>query len=224
MANSRWQIADGKWQMANDERRTTNDGIPKQMGTMYALRNTHYEIRITKSRITHHGDQPLSNLTDITHLVIDMDGVLYRGNDPVHGLSEFIGFLHAADPVQDGHEQLGPDADAVRRQARQARRHGRAGRSSPRARRRLSSWRSSSRAARVHVFGENSLRDAMLEQGFVLADEDVAAVVASIDWGVTFERINARLPPDPGAAPVSTRPTSIRRGRPRKGWCPAPAP
>ena len=29
----------------------------------------------------------------------------------------------------------------------------------------------------------------MLEQGFVLADEDVAAVVASIDWGVNFEKI-----------------------------------
>ena len=39
------------------------------------------------------------------------------------------------------------------------------------------------------MFGENSLREAMTEQGFVLADEDVAAVVASIDWGVTFEKI-----------------------------------
>ena len=35
----------------------------------------------------------MTNLNDITHLVIDMDGVLYRGNDPVRGLSEFIGFL-----------------------------------------------------------------------------------------------------------------------------------
>ena len=72
------------------------------------------------------------------------------------------------------------------------------------------------------MFGENSLRDAMLEQGFVLADEDVAAVVASIDWGVNFEKIKrACLLIRSGARFYATNldPT----GRPRKGWCPAPA-
>jgi 4-nitrophenyl phosphatase len=44
---------------------------------------------------------------------------------------------------------------------------------------------------RVHVFGEDSLRQAMIEQGFVLADEDAAVVAASIDWGVTYDKIKA---------------------------------
>ena len=41
----------------------------------------------------------------------------------------------------------------------------------------------------MHVFGEDSLRTAMTEAGFELADEDVAVVAASIDWGVTFDKI-----------------------------------
>jgi 4-nitrophenyl phosphatase len=42
---------------------------------------------------------------------------------------------------------------------------------------------------RVHVFGEDSLRAALTEAGFELADEDVGAVVASIDWNVTYDKI-----------------------------------
>ena len=35
----------------------------------------------------------LKRLTDIRHLVIDMDGVLYVGNQPMPCLAEFIAFL-----------------------------------------------------------------------------------------------------------------------------------
>ncbi len=35
----------------------------------------------------------MPNLHDIKHLVIDMDGVLYRGNDPLPKLPEFFDFL-----------------------------------------------------------------------------------------------------------------------------------
>jgi 4-nitrophenyl phosphatase len=42
---------------------------------------------------------------------------------------------------------------------------------------------------RVHVFGEDSLREAMTEAGFTLADENVEVVAASIDWGLNFEKI-----------------------------------
>jgi 4-nitrophenyl phosphatase len=42
---------------------------------------------------------------------------------------------------------------------------------------------------RVHVFGEDSLREAMTDVGFVLADEDVEIVAASIDWGLNYEKI-----------------------------------
>ncbi len=58
---------------------------------------------------------------------------------------------------------------------------------------------------RVHVFGEDSLRRAITEQGFVLADEDVAVVAASIDWGVSYEKIKrAAVLIRKGAAFVAT--------------------
>ena len=34
-------------------------------------------------------------LADITHLIIDMDGVLYRGDEPMPRLGEFFAFLRA---------------------------------------------------------------------------------------------------------------------------------
>jgi 4-nitrophenyl phosphatase len=42
---------------------------------------------------------------------------------------------------------------------------------------------------RVHVFGMESLREAVTQEGFVLADEDVTAVVASMDREVTYEKL-----------------------------------
>ena len=38
----------------------------------------------------------MKRLTDIRHLVIDMDGVLYVGNQPMPCLAEFIAFLRDA--------------------------------------------------------------------------------------------------------------------------------
>ena len=37
------------------------------------------------------------SLTDIKHLIIDMDGVLWRGNEPLPGLQEFFAFLRECD-------------------------------------------------------------------------------------------------------------------------------
>jgi 4-nitrophenyl phosphatase len=42
---------------------------------------------------------------------------------------------------------------------------------------------------RVHVFGMKALKQAMEVEGFVLADEDVELVVASMDREVTFEKL-----------------------------------
>lgn len=42
---------------------------------------------------------------------------------------------------------------------------------------------------RVHVFGMQPLREAMFEHGFVLADDDVEVVVASMDREVTYDKL-----------------------------------
>ena len=35
----------------------------------------------------------MDSLAEITHLILDMDGVLYRGNEPMPRLREFFAFL-----------------------------------------------------------------------------------------------------------------------------------
>jgi 4-nitrophenyl phosphatase len=133
----------------------------------------------------------LQHLPDIKHLVIDMDGVLYRGNDPLPGLPEFFAFLREQDigfrlaTNNSGSTPQQYAAKVAKMGARvrpeeiitsgTATAHWLAQRHPP--------------GARVHVFGEDSLRAAVTDAGFELADEDVVAVVASIDWGVTFEKI-----------------------------------
>jgi len=133
----------------------------------------------------------LAHLRDIKHLVIDMDGVLYVGNDPLPGLPGFFGFLrehgigyrlatnNSGSTPQQYAAKLNQMGAGVRPEEI------------------ITSGTATARwlaqrhptGARVHVFGEDSLRTAMAEAGFELADEDVVAVVASIDWGVTYEKI-----------------------------------
>jgi 4-nitrophenyl phosphatase len=42
---------------------------------------------------------------------------------------------------------------------------------------------------RIHVFGMDSVHQALLDEGFVLADEDVEVVVATMDLEVTYEKL-----------------------------------
>ncbi len=133
----------------------------------------------------------MTNLTKITHLIIDMDGVLYRDNKPLPGLQEFFAFLRRQ-PI--------PFVLATNNSSRTPQEHvdklARMGvQISPTEL--LSSGQATALilarqyppGTRVHVFGMPAFREAMLEQGFVLADEDVAIVAASIDWAVTYEKL-----------------------------------
>jgi 4-nitrophenyl phosphatase len=45
------------------------------------------------------------------------------------------------------------------------------------------------RGTRIHVFGMPSLKQALTEEGFVLADEEVQLVVASMDREVSYEKL-----------------------------------
>jgi 4-nitrophenyl phosphatase len=136
-------------------------------------------------------DTPMTTLSDIKSLVIDMDGVLYRGNEALPGLPEFFRFLRGSGigfrlatnnsgstPTQYAAKVCKMGGDAAPEEIITS---GTA----------TAAWLAERLppGTRVHVFGEDSLRAALTERGFVLADADVKAVVASIDWGVNFEKL-----------------------------------
>jgi HAD superfamily hydrolase (TIGR01450 family) len=130
-------------------------------------------------------------LEKITHLIIDMDGVLYLGDRPMPCLREFFAFLRErnirfilatnnstrtpqayVDKLAGMGVTVSPDEILVSGQAtaRFLRREYPTG-------------------TRLHVFGMSSLKQAMTDEGFVLADENVQLVVASMDREVTYEKL-----------------------------------
>ncbi len=133
----------------------------------------------------------MNSLAQITHLILDMDGVLYRGNEPLPRLGEFFTFLrerripfmlvtnNATRTPEERSAQLArmgaevaPAEILVSGQAaaRLLRRDYPAG-------------------TRVHVFGMPALRQALEEEGFVIAESDVKVVVASVDRDLNFEKV-----------------------------------
>jgi len=133
----------------------------------------------------------LNKLAEIQNLVIDMDGVLYRGNSPLPGLQEFFAFLRChkinfllatnnstRTPEAYADKLAGMGVEVLPEEV-------------------LTSGqvvaqvmaRKYPSGTRVHVFGMPSLRQAMAEAGFELADEDVSAVVASMDWDLTYDKL-----------------------------------
>lgn len=133
----------------------------------------------------------MASLAEITHLIIDMDGVLYRGDQPMPRLCEFFTFLrerpipfilatnNSTRTPREYVEKLAgmgvtvfPDEILVSGQATA---------------RFLA--REYPKGTRVHVFGMPALKQAMTEEGFILADEDVQLVVASMDRAVTYEKL-----------------------------------
>ena len=133
----------------------------------------------------------MPSLSQITHLIIDMDGVLYLGDQPMPRLREFFDFLrqrsvafilatnNSTRTPQEYSDKLArmgvtvsPDEVLVSGQATA---------------RYLA--REYPQGTRVHVFGMPALKQAMTDEGFILADEDVQVVVASMDRAVTFEKL-----------------------------------
>jgi 4-nitrophenyl phosphatase len=162
-----------------------------------------------------HPTQPEACLRDIRHLIVDMDGVLWRGDEPMPGLQPFFGFLQQHDiafVLATNNSSGTPDQyvaklaqfgvqvpqDAVLTSALVAAAYladiTRAG-------------------ARVYVIGEDGVRQALDERGFVLDDggdgrlPDVDYVVVGWDRGLNWRKLaTASLLIHRGAGFVGTNP------------------
>ena len=133
----------------------------------------------------------MTNLANITHLIIDMDGVLYRGNQAMPRLRELFDFLRERG-IQF---VLATNNSTKTPQERVEKLAGMGVIISPEEI--LNSGQATARflarkypqGTRVHVFGMASLRQALTDEGFVWADEDVELVVASMDRDVNYEKL-----------------------------------
>jgi 4-nitrophenyl phosphatase len=129
-----------------------------------------------------------SALANFRYLVTDMDGVLWRGREPLPGLIEFFHFLREHDihfACATNNASTPPERLAERLQGWGA---------DVRSDEIVTSSIATAdylemilpRGARLYVIGMEGLRVALEQKGFVLAEEDVAAVVVGIDWNVTY--------------------------------------
>jgi 4-nitrophenyl phosphatase len=155
---------------------------------------------------------PISNLQSITHLIIDMDGVLWRGNEPMPGLQEFfaflrqcqIGFVLATNNASRTPEQyvaklagFGVEVpiECVLNSAQAA-----------------ASYLSTIAppGTPVYAIGQEGTRGALIQHGFVLTDEsgtDAAYVVVGWDRQLTWDKLKtAALLIHNGAGFIGTNP------------------
>jgi 4-nitrophenyl phosphatase len=133
----------------------------------------------------------MPSLKNIKHLIIDMDGVLYLGDQPAPRLQEFFAFLRERSlrfTLATNNSTRTPQDYAAKLERMGVK-------VSPQEV--LVSGQATARflareypcGTRAHVFGMPALKQAMTDEGFVLADEDVQLVVASMDREVTFEKL-----------------------------------
>jgi 4-nitrophenyl phosphatase len=161
--------------------------------------------------------KPETILSRIHHLIVDMDGVLWRGDEPMPGLNELfaflrqnrVGFVLATNNASRTPEQyvaklarfgveVSPECVLTSAQAAAAY---------------LATV--APPGTRVYAVGEEGVRRALEEQGFVLADERAAYVVVGWDRKLTWDKLaTAALLIHAGAGFIGTNPdTNFPTGR-----------
>ncbi|MEP7200813.1 MAG: HAD-IIA family hydrolase [Chloroflexota bacterium] len=150
------------------------------------------------------------NLTSLTAFILDIDGVLYRGDQPLPGAAEFIAFLQ-----QRQLPFLILTNNSTRTAARVAQRLQQMGMnvgaehiltSSMAAALYLKKIRP--QGARVYVVGEDGLSQPLADAGFTIADDGPADfVVLGMDRTVTYDKLRrATLLIRAGAQFIATNP------------------
>ena len=152
---------------------------------------------------------PVSSLQSVTHLIIDMDGVLWRGDEPMPGLQEFFAFLrqrHIGFVLATNNSSRLPQqyvaklarfgvevpAECVLTSAQATAAY-------------LAGFAPA--GTRVYGIGEEGVRRALEQRGFVLTDEGAAHVVVGWDRHLTWDKLaTAALLIHAGAGFIGTNP------------------
>lgn len=130
-------------------------------------------------------------LSNLRALLIDLDGVLWVGSQPLPGVAEFFSFL-------DAHQirYVLVSNNATRRADYPVERLGKLGISISPGNVLTSAdatpmWLQDRlpRARRVYVIGERALRDALTEGGFEIVERDADVVVVGLDRELTYEKL-----------------------------------
>jgi 4-nitrophenyl phosphatase len=152
---------------------------------------------------------PMPSLTAIRYLIIDMDGVLWQGDQPLPGLTQFFEFLRrrsirfvlatnnaSQTPAQYTAKlaRLGVvvDREEILTSAQAAA---------------LYLETIAPKGARVYIIGESGLTEALTERGFSLSTDGAEYVVVGMDRGLTWDKLaRATLNIRAGALFIGTNP------------------
>jgi 4-nitrophenyl phosphatase len=149
------------------------------------------------------------SLIDLKALVIDMDGVLWRGETPMPGLKQFFTFI----AEQNIAFTLATD-NARKTQEQYVQTLGRFGVTIPPEVVMTSSLASAEylktqfpTGSRIHVIGQDGIRQAIVEAGYEIANNEVEAVVVGLDFELTYNKLKtATVLINNGARFIGTNP------------------
>jgi len=137
------------------------------------------------------GARPEAALAGVRHLIVDMDGVLWRGDTPMPALQAFFAFL---DQANIGFILATNNASKTPEQY--VHRLARFGVEVPAERILTSGMVAAAHLAtvappgtRVYLIGEDGIRRALEQQGFVLTDEGAEYVAVSWDRHLTWDKL-----------------------------------
>lgn len=159
-----------------------------------------------------HPSQDLVKLRHIRGLVIDMDGVLWRGDEAVPGLTRFIDILR-----QKNIRFILATNNNTQTPASFAEKATRLG-AEVRPEEVLTATTATIHylhqcypaGTRLYAIGEKALKDQLQAAGFILAEKEVRAVVAALDRNLNYEIIKrATLLINDGAAFIGANPDVV---------------
>lgn len=130
-------------------------------------------------------------LKDVHALVIDADGVLWRGRQPLPGVPAFFDFLHTRKIpyIIATNNSARPESDVVEQLARYGTQIEESHILTSSQATVLCFPRFAPTAKRVLVVGGEWLATVMTRAGYQVVDQDADAVIVGIDWNLTYDKL-----------------------------------